>query len=359
MSYESLFAEDWYRRTRAELPLVGALIDRYADERPFAGVDVAFGHVLVANSIPCLEALVRGGARVAIGDAIPGRSTAPVKEALRRHSVPWTDAGRAAGEGDLFLDVCALLGRRRAPRAASELSRTGVVEYARLRCPVISADDTRVKQIEAFFGCGEGFMRALRSFCPERAVAGASLLLFGYGKIGRGLAFQARTAGMRVVVIERDAGAVARAGREGFEAIAAADRDQVRRAVAWARVIVGATGVPGAVSRTAEPAWIRSSGAVLACIGAEDEFGPGFSSAEILGGKGAPLNHHLPEPTANRYIDPTLAAHLLGLEELARRPEDYPPGVHPLPVELDDALMTTWQRLHPGEDTSPAFKEIT
>lgn len=359
MSHESLFSEDWYRRTRAELPLVGELIDRYADERPFEGVAVAFGHVLVANSLPCLEALVRGGACVAIGDVIPGRSTAPVKEALRRHSIPWTDAGRAADEGDLFLDVCALLGRRRTPRAASELSRTGVVEYGHMPCPVVSADDTRVKQIEAFFGCGEGFLRALRSYCPERAVAGASLLLFGYGKIGRGLAFQARASGMRVMVIEREPGAAARAGREGFEAIAAAEREQVRRAVARAGVIVGATGVPEAVSRTAEPAWIRASGAVLACIGAEDEFGPSFSSAEILGGKGAPLNHHLPEPTANRYIDPTLAAHLLGLEELVLRPEDYPPGVHPLPAELDAALMTTWQRLYPGEDTSPAFMETT
>jgi adenosylhomocysteinase len=357
LSYESLFAGDWYQRTRAELPLVGELIARYADERPFNSIAVAFGHILVANSIPCLEALVRGGARVFLGDTIPGKSTAPIKEALRRCGIAWTDAEQAAAAGDLFLDVCALLGRRRTPRAASELSRTGVVEYSRILCPVMSADDTRVKQIEAFFGCGDGFLRALRHFCPERSGPGTNLLVFGYGKIGRGLAFRARALGMRVSVIDSDPPAVTRAGREGFDVTLAAERDRVRRAVLQADVIAGATGVHGAVARTADPAWIRARGAVLCCIGAEDEFGPSFSAAEILGGKGAPLNHHLPEPTANRYIDPTLAAHLLGLEELARRPGDYLPGVHALPAGVDDALVTAWRRLYPDEDVSPAFME--
>lgn len=77
---------------------------------------------------------------------------------------------------------------------------------------------------------------------------------------------------------------------------------------------------------------------MLVNLGAEDEFGPAIRDDEVLGGKGLPLNHHLKEPTQNRYIDSSLAAHLLGLAALAAHPTRFAPGIHALP-SADDAWI--------------------
>lgn len=85
-------------------------------------------------------------------------------------------------------------------------------------------------------------------------------------------------------------------------------------------------------------------------LGAEDEFGPEVPDELLLGARGIPLNFHLSRPTANRYIDPSLAAHLLALEALLTAAEDYPPGVHPLPDPMDRWLIRSWRQANPNEN---------
>jgi hypothetical protein len=64
MGLRQLFEEPAHARERVELPLLRALVERYAAERPFLGRSVVFGHLLVRNSMIVLEALWRGGAVV-------------------------------------------------------------------------------------------------------------------------------------------------------------------------------------------------------------------------------------------------------------------------------------------------------
>jgi hypothetical protein len=231
VSLENLFQEPTHVGERSELPLLQALIDRYAVNRPFEGRSVVFGHLLVRNSLVVLEGLWRGGAEVVVARAHPSPSEATVLEDLRRHGIPVLEPEDAVRAGEWYLDVGALLGRTRAPRGAAEVTRTGVLHYRTIDCPVVSADDCRAKRIEGFFGTGDSFVRAWRQLRPSHPLAGARVLLFGYGKIGRGVAHQLRRLPLLVRVAEIDPAARARAAREGFSVVAAQADASLHRAL--------------------------------------------------------------------------------------------------------------------------------
>lgn len=357
MALEDLFAEPAQLAERAELPLLRALIDRTTREKPFAGATVVFGHLLVRNSMVVAEAAWRGGARLIFSQAHPSPAEAPVLADLARHGVrvlPPTEAARA---GEWFLDVGAVLGRCRVPRGAAEVTRSGVHYYRQLDCPVVSADDCRAKRIEGFFGTGDGFVRAWRQLLPERPLEGLAAVVFGYGKIGRGIAHRLRQVPMRLTVAEVDQAARRRAAEEGF-ATTPAEGPDLQRALAQADVVIAVTGRAGVIGRTLPAEWLRANRPVLVNLGAEDEFGPPFTDDEILGGRGLPLNFHLARPTLNRYVDPPLAAHLLALEALLRDPGAWPPGVHPLPASMDEWLLREWRAAWPAEDLTGIADEL-
>src|SRR3990172_7572608 len=155
MGFQELFQETAHRQERAQLPLLGALIERYTSQRPFAGKTIVFGHLLVRNSMVVVEALWRGGAEIVLTQAHPSPAEAPIHADLARHGLVVLPLDQAAREGEWFLDVGAVLGRRRLPRGAAEVTRTGVLHYQDLPCPVVSADDCRSKRIEGFFGTGD------------------------------------------------------------------------------------------------------------------------------------------------------------------------------------------------------------
>ena len=82
MSLVQFFDTPAQTEEKRNLPLLRALIARYADERPFAGAQVAFGHILVRNSMVVAEALVRGGAELVLSNAHRSPASAPVEAEL-------------------------------------------------------------------------------------------------------------------------------------------------------------------------------------------------------------------------------------------------------------------------------------
>lgn len=351
MSLTAYFETPAHRRERAQLPLLQSLADRYSHERPFAGVTVVFGHLLVRNAMVMVEALHRGGAQITLAKAHPSPAEAPVQADLAAAEVTVLPLERAVERGNLYLDVGAVLGRARQPKGAAEVTRTGVLHYQRMAVPVVSADDCRAKLIEGFFGTGDGLRRAWDLLRPDDPLRGKRVAQFGFGKIGRGVAWRLREAGNEVIIFDPEASARSRARQDGFTTLPAQAGPDARRQLSAAEVIVAVTGVPGAVGRTIPVEWLGSE-AVLVNIGAEDEFGPSIPDDRILGDRRIPLNFHLERPTLSRYIDPSLAAHLLALEALISAARPYPPEVHPLPQEMDDWIIRTWRALHPDEDLS-------
>ena len=352
MSLWELFDTADYRSGTTDLLLCAALTCRFADERPFVGVRVVVGHPLLYNSLAISEAIMRGGGEVVLTKNFTSTASATIEHRLRALDVPVLDLAEAAAAGDLFIDVNAALGRTRTPRIATEITRTGVLHYAQIPCPTLSADDTRAKLIEGSLGIGDSFVRAWEHFQGVGTLRGKSIVQFGFGKIGQGIALAAQRAGCEVSVVDSSPAAVQAAKQRGYEAAQISDRSAVRALLADAEVVVAVTGVANAVGASVPAEWLRANSPLLINMGAEDEFGPMISDHEVLGGKGLPLNFHLSQPTLNCYIDPSLAAQLLALELLVKHSSAMLPGVFPLPAYADHWLVETWQRHWPNEDTS-------
>ena len=293
---------------------------------------------------------MRGGAHLVLADAHPSPAAVPVRERLEFHGLPVLPVDQAVRAGEWFMDVAAVLGRARTPKGAAEVTRTGILHYAHIACPVVSADDCRAKRIEGFYGTGEGFLRAWHQLRPDDPLPGKHLILFGYGKIGRGVAHRLRSAGVSVTVVDTDREARERARTEKFPAVNGRASADLQARLAAADIVVAVTGRPGILSRELPPDWLRRSRPVLVNLGAEDEFGPAIEDRDILGGRDMPLNFHLARPTENRYVDAPLAAHLLALEALLAHPAAFPPGIHPLPPSLDAWVVEQWRRAWPEED---------
>lgn len=358
MSIQTFFDQPEHQRERQTLPLLRALVTRYADERPFKGQAVVLGHLLVRNTLVVAEAIVAGGATLVLAEGHASPAAAPVIAELQRHNVPILPNAEAVRRGDLFVDVSCILGKLRQPRGAAEVTRTGVLHYQQLPpCPVVSADDCKAKKIEGFYGTGDGFLRAWRQLRPADSPEGKRIVQFGYGKIGRGVAHRCRAAGLVVTVADLSAEARTRAAAEGFEALAADPSAELQAALKAADIILSVTSIPDVMSSgRIPPEWLRAGKATLVNLGAEDEFGPAFEDGEILGGRGLPLNFHLANPTQNRYVDAPLAAHVLALEALVSG--GYPPGIHPLPEAMDRWLITEWRRHWPEENLDGIGPEL-
>jgi adenosylhomocysteinase len=358
MSLDAYFSEPAHLEEKQTLPLLCFLIERYHQEKPFDGLTVVLGHILVRNSMAAAEALWAGGAEVVLCDAFPSPATETVLSDLARHQVPVLTVEQAVKAGHIFVDTDAILGRQRTPRFAAEVTRTGVLHYSNIPSPVISADDSLAKRIEGFFGIGDGFIRAWKHLRPEDPLEGKKVVQFGYGKIGRGLAHRTHSAGMQVVVADIDPYNRARADEDGFQSLDGHPNTGLIAKLTEAEVVIAVTGIPGILSRALPPEWLRANRPVLVNMGAEDEFGDAFEDAEILGGKALPINFHLTQPTLNRYIDPSLAAHVLALEALVRDPQAYPIGVHPLPEEMDTWLLKSWRAAWPHENLTGIGDEL-
>ena len=349
MKLEQFFNSPAYQAEKErDLFIMQEIIERMADEKPLQGVSIVFGHLIVMNAMTIIEAFWRGGAQIYPCSLFHNASMDALCAELAAHGLPVLPIEEAAQKGDIFLDVAGALGQVRIPQAAVEVTRTGELFYQDINCPVISIDRARIKHFEDFMGTGESFQRGYRQLRPNDPLVGKQVVQFGYGKVGRGVAYHNRRARMDVTVVDISESAQQRAAAEGFKVLPAAPTGALQDALAQADIVLGVTGVPGAVGRIVPAAWQQAGNAVLTVMG-YDEFGPDIPESEILGGR-MPINFCLKRPTLNRYMDPTLTAQVLAIEELVKNPENYPSGIHPLPEAIDGWLLDKWRALWPAED---------
>jgi adenosylhomocysteinase len=346
-----------YKAEKQDMPVIQEVIDRLWEEKPFQGARVAVAHLLALNSVTMLEAFWRGGAELILCNPFPSpRSTATADE-LTANGFRFFPVAEAAELGEYFIDNAGSLGKLRTPKAAVEVTRTGEYVYQSASCPVISVDNSRVKYLETYMGTGQSLVRGWYNLRPSDSLEGKQLVLFGYGKVGRGVAHASRSAGARVTVVDIAATARGRSQREGFAVVDPNNEAELQGVLAGADVVIGATGIPGTLGKNVPHDWLRANAPFLVNIGL-DEFGPAFGDEEILGGRTVPINWHLRQPTLSRYIDPVLAAQVLALEELMKHPGDYPEGLQPLPEAIDAWALQTWISRWPDEDLSNLEAEL-
>ena len=308
-----------------DCPALTAQHNAWGQARPLAGLTVLDATPLFRNTLVKHLALQAAGAEVWVGygRAMPFDPIAAEMAPVLRLKIP--DAARLAQGFDVVLDCAAAFSDIPARLGYAELTRSGVAGYRTIAKskPVFNVDGSRIKTFETALGTGDGLIRGLRHF-GINDLHGKTAVVFGCGKVGRGILFRLAHEGAHCFVVDPARPLPPQ------DVTLANDPDALLRR---ADLIVTATGIKDAAASHA-PA-ILASHAILANMGVEDEFGPTIPADRVLNAK-APLNFALPDPTRMRYIDPTMALHNLVALRLAQT--DFAPGLF-LPDPADESAI--------------------
>lgn len=254
------------------MPVLAQVRERFARERPLDGVSVAACLHVTAETANLVRALVAGGARVGLCAANPLSTQDDVAVALRERydarvlatrgesAAQYAAHVRALVDGspqvtvDDGADLVSSIHESSPELAAAMLGGTeettagllrvrALAEQGTLACPVLALNESRTER--AFndrFGTGQstvdGILRA-----TNLLLAGRTLVVFGYGWTGRGVALRARGAGASVIVCEVDPLRALEARMEGYEvmgSLAAAERGDVFVTVTGGRDVLRA-----------------------------------------------------------------------------------------------------------------------
>ena len=341
-----------------EYPALAQLSDEWQQTRPFWGSKVLVATPIFRNTLVEYHALVAGGASLYVGHAVGTSGAAmpcdqKIIEFLKEKNVPViTDedikSGKVADDFDLILDCAGQFAFCHPKKGFVELTRSGVQFYANSEFPVYVADSGIVKRIETVLGTGDGYFRGLESL-GYGDFEGKTLVVFGSGKVGCGIALHGVRRGMKVCTITNTRNGNS---NSNFSSVLLnndvriedyLDDDMVADVVAHADFVVTATGLKNALTMSAVSAIIANTNAVVANMGVEDEFGELVPNARVLNGK-SPLNFVLDEPTHLKYIDTSLALHAaLGerlLQDCAGEAKPFK-GVQEPPSEIEQRLLVT------------------
>lgn len=303
-----------------DFPALAAQAKRWRGERSLEGIRVLCGTPLFLNTLAQYAALLEGGAELTVvysdelgyDPAIPD-FLAGIGIELRHGA----EEAASAGPFDAVLD-CSALNRDISSRFGyCELTRSGVHVYESdpPDKPVFAADAGRIKSIETVLGTGDGCLRGLRHIGVDPA--GKTVLLFGHGRVGRGIEYALKQAGATVRIVDPAQGRVF-----------------TPALLDGAALVIAATGIRHALAQYAR--LLLDSGVLLVNMGADDEFGPDIPPERAVNRK-RPVNFMLPEPTSTRYIDPTLALHNAGILELMH--SSGASGIITPPAQLEDSIL--------------------
>jgi len=377
---------EWAQRG---MPVLRLIAERFAAQRPFAGLTIAACLHVTAETAGLVNALRAGGARVFLAASNPLSTQDDVAAALTaggeaavfaragvdrlgydEHIHQALGAGGAGPAGpDLVIDdggdlVNTLHAQRpdllAAVRGGCESTATGVIRLRRmadegaLAFPMVAADATTTKRMfDNTCGTGQsvidGVLRATNTL-----LAGRVVVVAGYGACGRGIAEAARGLGAQVVVTEVDPVRALAAVLAGFRVLPMAD------AAPAGEVFITATGSRDVIAGGHLPA--LRDGAILANAGhfdveidvralAEaavkvtrdvrphtDEYLLADGRRLLLLAEGRVVNLVAAEGNPPQVMDVSFAGQALVLAWLAGAAAGLPPGVHAVPAEIDEQI---------------------
>ena len=369
--------EDRIAWADGQMPVLRSIRERFAGARPLDGIVVGACLHVTSETANLVRTLQAGGARVALCASNPFATQDEVAAALAGTGAE-VHARRGADADDWAAHVAAVVAR--APRitlddgadllTALHLARpdlldgmlggieettTGLVRLralqaeGRLACPVIAVNEALTERVfNDRFGTGQSTLDGILR-TTNLLLAGRTVVIFGYGWTGRGVAQRAHGLGASVLVCEVDPTRALEARMDGFEVLPALD------AAARGDIFITVTG--GRDVLRGEHFARMKDGAVLANAGHFDvEIDlPGLRDAATsvrevrplvdqydLGGRrlnllaaGRVVNLAAAEGHPAAVMDISFALQALAVEELVRRAGTLAAGVHPVPDEID------------------------
>jgi adenosylhomocysteinase len=352
------------------MPVLRSIRERFARERPLAGVVVGACLRVTSETANLVRALQAGGAEVALCASNPFATQPDVAAALAGEADvyaggpdEWADAVAAvvARRPRITLDDGAdLLGALHAGELTEgmlggiEETTTGLVRLraleasGRLAVPVIAVNEARTERaINDRFGTGQsvldGIVRATNIL-----LAGQTVVVLGYGWTGRGVALRAQGLGASVIVCEVDPLRALEARMGGFDvmpSLDAAERGDVFITVTGVRDVLGgehfARMKDGAVLANAGHFDVEISVADLRAAAASvreilplverHELPDGRALNLLAGGRVVNLAAAAGHPAA--VMDVSFALQALAAEALAVG--EWTAGVHPVPDAIE------------------------
>ncbi len=361
-----------------QMPVLGRVAERFAAERPLEGVKIAICLHVTAETANLVRALSGAGAEVALCSANPLSTQDDVAAALVDHDgievhaihgetlAQYREhlAALVAGNPQVAIDdgaelIEALHAGDRPPAAqmigATEETTTGLVQLRALErsgglaCPVIAVNESRTER--AFndrYGTGQstidGILRATNVL-----LAGAVVVVLGYGWTGKGIALRAKGLGATVIVCEVDPLRALEARMEGFEvmpALAAAASGDVFITVTGGREVLSEQHFvamrDGAILANAGHFDVEIDLPALERVaGSRREVRPLVEEFEINGRRinllahGRVVNLAAADGHPSAVMDLSFASQALVIEGLVNGAEPLGAAVHPVPELVD------------------------
>ena len=371
---------DWAERS---MPVLRSVRERFAAERPLAGLRVAACLHVTAETANLLRALRAGGAEVWLAASNPLSTQDDTAAALvTEYGVAvhaWAGMDTAAYDRNLVTvlasrphllldDGCDLVNTVHSDRpdllegvlGGCEQTTTGVIRLRRmsvegeLRFPMVAVNDTRTKRMfDNRYGTGQstvdGVLRATNTL-----LAGRTVVVAGFGYCGRGLAERFRGMGSNVVVTEVDPVKALDAVMHGYTVAT------MEVAAGLGDVFVTATGNRDVIR--GEHMAVMRDGAILANSGhfdleidlnaldalsvevdrgvreQADEYVFADGRRLLLLSEGRLVNLGAAEGHPAAVMDMSFAVQALTTAWLARSHGELGPGVVEVPVELDNEV---------------------
>ncbi len=366
----------------SQMPVLRSVAERFARERPLAGMRVAACLPVTAETANLIRALRSGGGEAALCASNPLSTQDDVAAALverhgaevhavfgedletyHRHLAEVVDPAPHVTMDDGADVVSHVHGQRpdlvEGIVGGTEQTTTGTIRLraleaeGRLRFPVIAVGEARTQELfDHRYGTGQstldGILRATNVL-----LAGRVVVVLGYGRCGRGVARRAQGAGAQVVVCEVDPLRALEASMDGFA---------VRRAVVAAAagdVFITLTG--GRDALAGEHFARMKDGAILANAGhfdveidlielgaqavARREVRPFVEEFTLGDGRrihvladGRVVNLAAGEGHPASVMDMAFASQALCVEHLARHGASLARRVHAVPEQIDTIL---------------------
>ena len=362
-----------------QMPVLAAIRDRFATEQPLAGWRISACLHVTAETANLVRTLAEGGADVVLGSSTPHSTQDDVAAALVVHYGLPVYAKKGEDRESYYAHIGAALDHR--PHitmddgadlvnelhtkrtelldeviGGTEETTTGVIRLramaiaGKLRYPVVAVNEALTKHLfDNRYGTGQsaidGILRATNIL-----FAGKTVVVGGYGWVGRGIASRAHGMGANIVVVEVDPVRAIEAAMDGYRVMNAT------ASAAEGDVFISATGNLNVRGRAHFP--LMRDGAILANAGHfNDEFElaaleeQATSKREVrpftteylmadgrrvyLLADGRLVNLGAAEGHPALVMDMSFANQALGLEWLRAHVDELDPKVYGIPDEID------------------------
>ncbi|REJ84599.1 MAG: adenosylhomocysteinase [Acidobacteria bacterium] len=365
---------EWVRRN---MPILASLEDRFAEERPLAGLRVTVSVHLEAKTAYLALVLRAAGARVSVCGSNPESTRDEVAAALAAEGLH-VYAERGVDDARLRTNMLRALAFRphlvvddggdlvellheqpelaAAMLGACEETTTGVARAraraasGSLRFPVLLINDARCKYLfDNVHGTGQSVWDAIMR-TTNLTIAGKTVVVVGFGWCGQGCALRAAGLGARVVVCEIDPVKAADAALRGYTV------KPLLAACEEADLLLTATGVAGTVgdaafTRLRDGALLANAGHFWTEIDRRALFARAVERRRLreqveglrmadgrwlhLLGNGEIVNIACGDGHPAEIMDTSFALQALSVEHLARHHGELSATTHPVPEEID------------------------